>query len=138
LEKTLPVVAYEVVKSVKVVGKDRPVSEASLGAAPGIWTPSDSASLAEVVCAASEAVTTLADRLNALALRTALLGGAADRLGAEANLQSYLHRLSSLVDLAGEQMGRIQNVLHILEATTCQTRSRKTAALDARNPTSAS
>jgi hypothetical protein len=82
------------------------------------WTASDNAALAEVVHAASEAVTTLADRLNALALRTALLGGVADSFGAEANVEGYLTRLSSLVTSAGDQMRRIQKVLRVLESTT--------------------
>jgi hypothetical protein len=82
------------------------------------WTASDNAALAEVVHAASEAVTTLADRLNALALRTALLGGVADSFGAEAEVEGYLMRLSSLVASAGDQMRRIQKVLQVLETTT--------------------
>lgn len=87
------------------------------------WTASDNAALAEVVHAASEAVTALADRLNALALRTALLGEVAHSFGAEANVEDYLNRLSALVDSAGDQMRRIQKILHVLETTTFQTES---------------
>ena len=97
---------------------DRPKDRTAAG-----WTASDNAALAEVVHAASEAVTTLADRLNALALRTALLGGVADSFGAEANVEGYLKRLSSLVASAGDQMRRIQKVLQVLETTTQQTES---------------
>jgi len=94
------------------------------------WTASDSAALAEVVHAASEAVTTLADRLNALALRTALLGGVADSFGAEANVEAYLNRLSALVDSAGDQMRRIQKVLQVLETATLQTQVRAVQSED--------
>ena len=104
-------------------GKDKRPQDGCDGlenAAAG-WTASDSASLTEVVQAASEAVTTLADRLNALALRAALLGGVADSFGAESNVEGYLNRLCALVESAGDQMRRIQKVLQVLETATLQT-----------------
>jgi hypothetical protein len=88
------------------------------------WTAADNATLPEVVHAASEAVKALADRLNALALRTALLREVADSFGAEANVDGYLNRLYSLVDSAGNQMRRIQQILHVVETKTGQTESR--------------
>ena len=107
----------------EVVGKGSQARDRKKSPAAG-WTASDSAALAEVVHAASEAVTTLADRLNALALRTALLGGVADSFGAGANVEAYLNRLSTLVDSAGDQMRRIQKVLQVLETATLQTEPR--------------
>ena len=105
-------------------GKDKRPQDGCDGlenAAAAGWTASDSASLTEVVQAASEAVTTLADRLNALALRAALLGGVADSFGAESNVEGYLNRLCALVESAGDQMRRIQKVLQVLETATLQT-----------------
>jgi hypothetical protein len=106
----------------KVISKER-----STAAPPEVpdsqWTPSDSAALAQVVHAASDAVAALADRLNALALRAALLGGIADSLGTDAHIDSYLNRLTSLVGAAGDQMRRIQTVLHVLEASTLDAES---------------
>jgi hypothetical protein len=94
----------------KVVGKGRQTN------AP--WEPSDTVALAEVVHSASEAVTTLADRLNALALRVALMGGVADLFGRQVEVEAYLNRLSSLVTSAGDQMLRVQKLLYSLEAST--------------------
>ncbi len=108
----------------EIVGKGNRPRDRSEKVAVAGWAPSDSAALAELVHAASEAVTTLADRLNALALRTALLGGVADSFGAEANVEAYLNRLSALVDSAGDQMRRIQKVLQVLETATLQTQIR--------------
>jgi hypothetical protein len=77
------------------------------------WKFEDVETFAGAVRQASDAVTTLADRLNALALRIALLGSAA---GAENDdLESYLVRLYSLVDSAGSQMRLIQNLLPVLQ-----------------------
>jgi hypothetical protein len=94
----------------KVVGKESQIN------AP--WEHSDAAALAEVVHSASEAVTTLADRLNALALRVALMGGVSDLFGRQVEVDVYLNRLSSLVTSAGDQMRRVQKLLYSLEAST--------------------
>ena len=81
--------------------------------------------LAQLVHAASEAVNRLGDRLNALALRVALVGGLAQQSDLENAIEGYLNRLSSLVVLAGDQMHRVQTLLRALEVnTTSQTESR--------------
>ncbi len=98
----------------EVVGKGNLARDRSKKLPVARWTASDNAALAEVVHAASEAVTILADRLNALAAGIALLGGVADSFGAEANVEAYLNRLSALVASAGDQMRRIQKVLQLL------------------------
>jgi hypothetical protein len=77
------------------------------------WEFDGAETFADAVRQASDAVTTLADRLNALALRIALLGAAA---GAENDLESCLVRLYSLVDSAGSQIRLIQNLLPVLQA----------------------
>jgi hypothetical protein len=108
----------------KVISKERNTA-ASAEVPDSKWTPSDSAALAKVVHAASDAVAALADRLNALALRAALLGGIANSFGTDANIESYLNRLTSLVGAAGEQMRRIQTVLHVLETNTLEAESKR-------------
>jgi len=68
---------------------------------------------------ASEAVTTLADRLNAVMLRSALLDAARNEPGV-ANLESYMSRLAVLIDSTAEQMRLIQRLLAAIEAATRQ------------------
>ncbi len=63
----------------------------------------------------SEAVTMLADRLNAVALRVALIGSAKSEAAASGNMETYLHRLSSLVDSAAAQMRFIQKLLRVIQ-----------------------
>jgi HAMP domain-containing protein len=84
------------------------------------WSSSDAAELHDVVRAAAAAVTALADRLNTLALRVALFGGVSEA-AASSNVESYLNRLASLVDSAGEQMHRVQKLIRVLETATIQT-----------------
>jgi len=90
------------------------------------WKPSDVKVLVDGVHNALEAVTTLADRLNALALRVALMGGITDGVSSEVAVEAYLNRLSSLVMLSGEQMRKVQKLLQALEAGTCQAEHRAT------------
>lgn len=66
----------------------------------------------------SEAVTLLADRLNAVGLRIALIGNIRSEPAASANIESYLHRLSSLVDAAAAQMRFIQKLLDMIQSET--------------------
>jgi hypothetical protein len=89
------------------------------------WDSSEAVALAEGVRLASEAVTMLADRLNALALRVALIGGVPELFETHTKVEAYLYRLSSLVNSAGEQMSRIQKLLHALEAGTLQADSKR-------------
>lgn len=63
----------------------------------------------------SEAVTMLADRFNAVALRIALIGSAKSETAAGGNMETYLHRLSSLVDSAAAQMRFIQKLLRVIQ-----------------------
>lgn len=63
----------------------------------------------------SEAVTSLADRLNAVGLRIALIGNARSEPSSSANIESYLSRLSSLVDSAAAQMRFIQRLLDVIQ-----------------------
>ncbi len=63
----------------------------------------------------SEAVTMLADRLNAVALRVALIGSAKSEPTPSGRIEMYLHRLSSLVDSAAAQMRFIQKLLRVMQ-----------------------
>jgi endonuclease V-like protein UPF0215 family len=75
---------------------------------------------------ALEAVTTLADRLNALALRVALMGGITHGVTSEVAVEAYLNRLSALVILTGDQMQKVQRLLQALEAGTSRAEDRAT------------
>jgi hypothetical protein len=89
------------------------------------WKASEVRVLLDGVHDALEAVTTLADRLNALALRVALMGGITG-VTSEVAVDAYLNRLSALVLLTGDQMQKVQKLLQALEAGTFQAEYRAT------------
>jgi ABC-type transporter Mla subunit MlaD len=76
----------------------------------------DITGLGDTVHSLSEAVTILADRLNALALRVALMGGTIDHSSKDS--EALLHRLSALVGTAGDEMRHIQHLLQLVESST--------------------
>ena len=85
----------------------------------------DAATFEEVMAIAAEAVTTLADRLNALALRVALMGTVNDASSNDASSSAssrepYLPKLYALVDAAAKQMRLIQKLLPVLQASALQ------------------
>jgi hypothetical protein len=104
------------------VSQHKPVSPAKRASEPSAlaYDASDIAAMAPVVHSAADAVTVLVDRLNSLALRVALVGGVADSLGSQPDLEAYLNRLSMLVDSAGQQLRLVQKLLQVLEARTSQ------------------
>ena len=80
----------------------------------------DDTTFEEAMAIAAEAVTTLADRLNALALRVALISSIDDSSRSVTNSELYLAKLYSLVDAAAKQMRLIQKLLPVLQASALQ------------------
>jgi hypothetical protein len=76
----------------------------------------DEIGLTEAVCAASAAVTALADTLNALVLRIALANGGHGSV--ENAYPSYYNRLALLAESASGQVRGIQKLLRAIELTT--------------------
>lgn len=102
------------------LSRHKSASTAEQAAGPAAYNAADLAAMAPVVHSAADAVTILVDRLNSLALRVALVGGVADSLGSQPDLEAYLNRLSTLVDSAGQQLRLVQKLLQVLEARTSQ------------------
>ena len=73
----------------------------------------DPKTLAKVVKDASEALLSLTDRLNALALTAALVDCFAASLGSRNEMDYCLNRLYELLNAAGEQVRQIQKLLHV-------------------------
>ncbi len=80
----------------------------------------DAATFEDVVAIAAEAVTTLADRLNALVLRVALMSAINDASPSVSDSELYLSKLYALVDGAAKQMRLIQKLLPVLQASALQ------------------
>ena len=92
---------------------------------------------AEIVHSASDAITALADRLNALALRVALIGAVDLSEAPDIAIEASLHKLYSLVDSAADQMRRIQKILPVLQASALKTESSPIRPARPSHPTSA-
>ncbi len=86
---------------------------------------SDTAELEEVVQLAANAVTTLADRLNALSLRVALISAFKEKSCSENCLEHCVPKLVLLVDSAAKQMRLIQKLLPVLQASALQSKPGK-------------
>jgi hypothetical protein len=80
------------------------------------WESPNIAELMNIVEAASFAAADLADRLNALALRIALMGDIVANHNNELEFASYHRRLYVLLNSAGEQTRRIQTLLRFPSA----------------------
>lgn len=95
---------------------------AGISSDPALSDPSegitklDPRNFAATIHRASEAVETLADRLNAVVLRAALLDAARSDRARAAALDSYLARLAALIDSTAQQMRLIQKLLAVIEA----------------------
>lgn len=85
-----------------------------------VHSEAEAATFENVVAIAAEAVTTLADRLNALALRVALMGTISDNSRTVGSSESSLPKLYMLVDAAAKQMRLIQKLLPVLQASALQ------------------
>jgi len=85
----------------------------------------DTAELGEVLQLAANAVTTLADRLNALSLRVALISAVKEKSCSENCLEHCVTKLVLLVDSAAKQMRLIQKLLPVLQASALQSQPKK-------------